>query len=74
VSVAEPRTPRLSANARRKLTHGGFIAIAVLYVGVLVIAPLVGIAVAALKAGLSTIVETLRLRVMAWGWAARRVR
>jgi sulfate/thiosulfate transport system permease protein len=60
VSVAEPRTPRLSANARRKLTHGGFIAIAVLYVGVLVIAPLVGIAVAALKAGLSTIVETLR--------------
>jgi sulfate/thiosulfate transport system permease protein len=59
-AVTEPRTPRLSANARRKLTHGGFIAIAVLYVGILVIAPLVGIAWAALKAGLSTILETLR--------------
>ena len=59
-AVTEPRTPRLSANARRKLTHGGFIAIAVLYVGILVIAPLVGIALAALKAGLSTIWETLR--------------
>ena len=59
-AATEPRTPRLSANTRRKLTHGGFIAIAVAYVGILVIAPLVGIAVAALKAGLSTIVETLR--------------
>ena len=59
-AVAEPRTPRLSANARRKLTHGGFIAIASLYVGILVIAPLIGIAWAALKAGLSTILETLR--------------
>lgn len=59
-AVTEPRTPRLSANTRRKLTHGGFIAIAVLYVGILVIAPLVGIAWAALKAGFSTILETLR--------------
>jgi sulfate transport system permease protein len=59
-AVTEPRRPRLSANARRKLTHGGFIAIAVLYVGILVIAPLVGIAWAALKAGVSTILETLR--------------
>jgi sulfate transport system permease protein len=58
--VNEPRTPRLSASARRKLTHGGFIAIAALYVGILVIAPLVGIAWAALDAGLSTIWETLR--------------
>jgi sulfate/thiosulfate transport system permease protein len=58
--VAEPRTPRLSASTRRRLTHGGFIAIAVLYVGILVIAPLLGIAWAALKAGLSTIIETLR--------------
>lgn len=59
-AVTEPRTPRLSATTRRRLTHGGFIAIAVLYVGILVIAPLVGIAWAALKAGLSTILETLR--------------
>ena len=59
-AVTEPRTPRLSANARRKLTHWGFIAIAVLYVGILVIAPLVGIAWAALQAGLSTILQTLR--------------
>lgn len=58
--VAEPRTPRLSASTRRRLTHGGFIAIAVLYAGILVIAPLLGIAWAALKAGLSTIIETLR--------------
>jgi sulfate/thiosulfate transport system permease protein len=59
-SVAEPRTPRMPASARRKLTHGGFVAIAVVYVGILVIAPLIGIAWAALKAGLSTILETLR--------------
>ena len=59
-AVAEPRTPKLSANARRRLTHGGFIAVALLYVGILVIAPLIGIAWAALKAGLSTILETLR--------------
>jgi sulfate transport system permease protein len=59
-AVTEPRTPRLPANARRRLTHGGFIAIAILYVGILVIAPLVGIAWAALKVGFSTILETLR--------------
>ena len=60
MSVAEPRTPRLSANARRRLTHGGFIAIAAAYVGILVIAPLLGIAAAALRAGLSAILDTLR--------------
>ena len=59
-SMAGPRTPRLTARARRRLTHGGFVAIAFLYVGILVIAPLIGIAWAALKAGLSTILETLR--------------
>jgi sulfate transport system permease protein len=51
--------PRLSSRTRRRLVHGGFVAIAVLYVGVLVIAPLVGIAWAALQAGWSTIVSTL---------------
>jgi sulfate transport system permease protein len=41
------------------LVHGGFIATALLYVGILVIAPLIGIAWAALSAGWSTIVTTL---------------
>ena len=40
--------------------HGGFIAIALLYVGILVIAPLIGIAWAVFQAGWSTIVSTLR--------------
>jgi len=47
------RTPRLSAGARRRLVHGGLIAATFGYVGVLVVAPLIGIAVAALKPGLS---------------------
>jgi sulfate/thiosulfate transport system permease protein len=59
--AAELPTPRLSASTRRRLTHGGFILIALLYVGILVIAPLAGIAWAAVKAGWSTIVETLKL-------------
>ncbi len=53
-------TPRLSAMARRRLVHGGFVAIAVLYVGILVIAPLVGIAWAVIQAGWSTISATLK--------------
>lgn len=57
--TAEPRVPRLSPGARRRLVHGGLIAIAVIYVGVLVIAPLIGIAWTALSAGWSAIVETL---------------
>lgn len=57
--TAEPRAPHLSPRARRRLVHGGLIAIAVIYVGVLVIAPLIGIAWAALGAGWSAIVETL---------------
>jgi len=57
--VEEVPAPRLSARARRRLVHGGFIAIAMLYVGILVIAPLAGIAWAALKAGWSTIWATL---------------
>jgi sulfate transport system permease protein len=53
------RSPRLSGSTRRRLVHGGFTAIAILYVGVLVIAPLVGIAWAALRSGLSTWTSTL---------------
>jgi sulfate transport system permease protein len=54
-----PRTPRLPSSARRRLVHGGFTAIALVYVGGLVIAPLVGIAWAAFKGGWSLIVDTL---------------
>jgi sulfate transport system permease protein len=56
---AELRTPRLSGSSRRLLVHGGFTAIAILYVGVLVVAPLIGIAWAALRSGLSTWTATL---------------
>jgi sulfate transport system permease protein len=58
--AGELPTPRLSATTRRRLVHGGFIAIAVLYVGILVIAPLVGIAWAVVQAGWDTISATLR--------------
>jgi sulfate/thiosulfate transport system permease protein len=56
----ELRVPVLPSGTRRRLVHGGFIAIALLYVGILVIAPLIGIAWAAFQAGLSTIVSTLK--------------
>jgi sulfate transport system permease protein len=56
---AELRPPRLSGSTRRRLVHGGFTAIAILYVGVLVVAPLIGIAWAALRGGLSTWTSTL---------------
>jgi sulfate transport system permease protein len=56
---AELRTPRLTGSTRRLLVHGGFTAIAILYVGVLVVAPLIGIAWAALRSGLSTWTATL---------------
>ena len=56
----ELRVPVLPSGTRRRLVHGGFIAIALLYVGILVIAPLIGIAWAAVQAGWSTIVSTLR--------------
>jgi sulfate transport system permease protein len=56
----ELRVPVLPSGTRRRLVHGGFIAIALLYVGILVIAPLIGIAWAVFPAGWSTIVSTLR--------------
>jgi sulfate transport system permease protein len=49
----------LSGSTRRLLVHGGFTAIAILYVGVLVVAPLIGIAWAALRGGLSTWTSTV---------------
>jgi len=59
VSAREIRTPRLSAAARRRLVHGGLTGLAVGYVGVLVLAPLIGIAWAAIKPGWQTWVDTL---------------
>jgi len=56
----ELRVPVIPSGTRRRLVHGGFIAIALLYVGILVIAPLIGIAWAAFSAGWSTIVSTLK--------------
>ena len=56
----ELRVPVLPSGTRRRLVHGGFIAIALLYVGILVIAPLIGIAWAVVQAGWSTIVSTLK--------------
>lgn len=47
----ESRTPLLSSPVRRRLVHGGLIGAAVLYVGTLVMAPLVGITVSAVSAG-----------------------
>jgi sulfate transport system permease protein len=58
--AGELRVPVLPSGTRRKLVHGGFITIAFLYVGILVIAPLIGIAWAAFSAGWSTIVSTLK--------------
>lgn len=54
MSTTEVRSPRLSAQTRRRLVHGGLTGAALAYVGALVIAPLVGIAVAAMKPGLSS--------------------
>ena len=58
---AELRTPRLSTAVRRRLVHGALIAIAVGYIAVLVLAPLVGIVWQVVKAGWKTVVETLTL-------------
>jgi sulfate/thiosulfate transport system permease protein len=58
--AGELRVPVIPSGTRRRLVHGGFIAIALLYVGILVIAPLIGIAWAAFSAGWPTIVSTLK--------------
>ncbi len=59
MSARVDRTPSLSPLTRRRLVHGGLIAVAVLYVGTLVLAPLIGIAWAAISAGWATWRETL---------------
>jgi sulfate transport system permease protein len=59
VSAVAEHEPRLSAPIRRRLVHGVFILAVVAYVSVLVLAPLIGIAWAGLKAGWSTVTSTL---------------
>lgn len=58
-TVVDPRAPKLEAGTRRNLVHGGFTVAALLYVGLLVLAPLGGIAWAALKTGWRPIAETV---------------
>ena len=60
MSAAAERTPVLTAPVRRRLVHGGLIAVAVLYVGALVLAPLIGIAWATVSAGLDAWKETFK--------------
>lgn len=59
MSANVDRTPTLSSLVRRRLVHGGFIAIAVLYVGALVLAPLLGIAWITARAGGATWIATI---------------
>jgi sulfate transport system permease protein len=56
VRLAERQPP---ARSRRRLARGGLTGMALLYIGVLVLAPLIGITVAALKPGLSGWASTL---------------
>jgi sulfate/thiosulfate transport system permease protein len=57
--VREPRAPRLSSATRRKLVHGGLTFVALAYVAILVLAPLIGIVWQALEPGWATIKATL---------------
>jgi sulfate transport system permease protein len=59
VSVRLVEGPRLSTATRRRLVHGGFLATTLVYVGVLVLAPLIGIVVAAVKPGWHVWSDTL---------------
>jgi sulfate transport system permease protein len=56
-NIPEARS-RLSTAARRRLVHATFTFLAIAYVAALVLAPLLGIAWAGLKAGSSTVRET----------------
>jgi len=54
-AIREPRAPRLSNAARRKLVHGGLTFVALAYVAILVLAPLIGIVWQAIQPGWETI-------------------
>jgi sulfate transport system permease protein len=59
--TAKPTTaPELPGTGRRRLVRGIVVAICFLYVGVLLLLPLVGIVWTAFGSGLSTIVDTFR--------------
>jgi sulfate/thiosulfate transport system permease protein len=51
VSTELARRPRLSPGARKRFVHGGLTATALVYVGLLVLAPLAAIVVAAIRPG-----------------------
>jgi sulfate transport system permease protein len=59
MSARVERAPRLAEETRRRLVHGSLTGVTLAYVVVLVVAPLIGIAVAALKPGLSTWKSTI---------------
>ena len=50
-AAVDPRPPKLGASSRRRLVHGGFTVAAFAYVGILVLAPLIGITWQAVEAG-----------------------
>ena len=58
-AIREPRAPRLSNAARRKLVHGWLTFVALAYVAILVLAPLIGIIWQAIQPGWDVIKETL---------------
>jgi len=57
--IAEQHRPFLSAGARRRVVHGTLSVVSIGYVAILVLAPLIAIAWAAVKTGWPTIRETL---------------
>jgi sulfate transport system permease protein len=59
MSTREIKAPRTSEETRRRLVHGGLTTVTVLYIGLLILAPLIGIAFAALKPGWSAWTELL---------------
>jgi sulfate transport system permease protein len=59
VSAREIRHPRTTEITRRRLVHGGLTTVTFLYIGLLILAPLIGIAIAALKPGWSAWSATL---------------
>ncbi len=59
-AIVDPRAPKLGAGSRRRLVHGGFTVAAFAYVGILVLAPLIGVAWQALRPGWSQIWALLR--------------
>jgi sulfate/thiosulfate transport system permease protein len=56
----QPRTPAQTSVRKRRLIHGSLTGVALLYAGILLVAPLIGILLAALKPGWHVWVETFK--------------